>query len=280
MDIYYIDNDFIASGEPVIPVTDLAVLRGFGVFDFLRTYNRVPFHLRDHLLRLERSAKLLGLPMPRPLSEIGEIVVEGVRRSDHAECNIRLVITGGESADGITPGNNPRLLIMITKASALPPESYSKGVRVITFFQERYLPGAKSINYIPAIICQREAKSRGAIESIYLDRNGYLLEGTTSNFFVVIGNRVITPPCDRVLYGITRQVILDLIRNHMEITERTIHRDELRLANECFLSSSVREVTPIIGVDSITIGDGIPGPMTKKIMELFRGYTSDYGSSE
>lgn len=280
MDVYYTGSEFIVSSVPEIPITDLSVLRGFGVFDFLRTYNRHPFHLKDHLARLANSARLLEIPLPMATTDIEEIVHDAIRRSDHAECNIRLVLTGGESSDGITPAGKPRQLIMVTAVTSLPPESYTDGVKVITSYQDRFLPGAKTIHYIPAILCQKEAKSRGAIESIYLDRNGYLLEGTTSNFFIVRNNQVITQPCDRVLPGVTRKVVLSLLKNQVELVERPIHRDELRLIDESFLSSSVREVTPIVQVDSISIGQGEPGPVSQRVMTLFREYTQNYSGDQ
>ena len=210
MDIYYVNGEFIEDGQAQISVNDLSVLRGFGVFDFLRTYNGVPFHLDDHLHRLERSARLIGLELPHPITKIREIVMETLRRNNYTESNIRLVVTGGLSSDGITPGNSPKLLVMVTKIKEMPAQWYTDGAKVITCHVERFLPGAKSINYIPAILCQNEARSQQAIEAIYVDRNGYLLEGTTSNLFVFVGNTLITPPCDRVLPGITRQVALRL----------------------------------------------------------------------
>ena len=236
----------------------------------------MPFHLTDHLLRLERSAKLIGLKLPHPVAEIDAIVRETLARNNHPESNIRILVTGGNSPDGITPGDNPRLMVMISAVKSLPPESYTDGVKVITSHVERFMPGAKSINYIPAILCQAEAKSRQAIESIYVDKDGYLLEGTTSNLFVVRDNILITPPTTRVLPGITRQVVLELCEKKFNIEIRNFHKDELRLIEEAFLASSVREVVPVVTVDAIGIGNSQPGSLTRKVMELFRQYTADY----
>lgn len=276
MNIFYVNGQFVEENQAVIDVTDLSVIRGYGVFDFLRTYNGVPFHLTDHLLRLERSAKLIGLKLPHPVAEIDAIVRETLARNNHPESNIRILVTGGNSPDGITPGDNPRLMVMISAVKSLPPESYTDGVKVITSHVERFMPGAKSINYIPAILCQAEAKSRQAIESIYVDKDGYLLEGTTSNLFVVRDNILITPPTTRVLPGITRQVVLELCEKKFNIEIRNFHKDELRLIEEAFLASSVREVVPVVTVDAIGIGNSQPGSLTRKVMELFRQYTADY----
>lgn len=270
MDTYYVNGEFVADNQAQISVNDLSVIRGFGVFDFLRTYNGVPFHLDDHLKRLERSARLIGLKLPHPKAEIGEIVKETLARNHHQESNIRIVVTGGLSSDGITPGDSPKLLVMVTGVKQMPAEWYTKGAKVVTSHVDRFMPGAKSINYIPAILCQAEARNQQAIEAIYVDRNGYVLEGTTSNIFVFIGDTLITPPCDRVLPGITRQVVLTMAKKEFSVVERQLHKDEIRLFDEAFLASSIREVVPIVAIDSVQIGDGKPGSRTIKIMEMFR----------
>lgn len=276
MDIYYVNGAFVEEDQAKISVNDLSVIRGFGVFDFLRTYNGVPFHLDDHLHRLERSARLIGLELPHSLEKIREITLETLRRNSHTESNIRLIVTGGLSSDGITPGDSPQLLIMITPVKEMPPQWYSEGAKIITCHVERFMPGAKTINYIPAILCQREARQQQAIEAIYVDRNGYMLEGTTSNLFVFIGDTLVTPPCDRVLPGITRQVVIRLAEKEFTLVERDLHKDEVRLIDEAFLASTVREVAPITAIDSVKIGDGTPGDRSRKIMALFRDYSRSY----
>lgn len=276
MSIYYVDGQFIEADKARISVDDLSVLRGFGVFDFLRTYNGVPFHLAEHLQRLLSSARLIGLRIPHGQAALAEIVKETLTRNTHPESNIRLVITGGASTDGITPGPSPRLLVLITPVNPLPVAWHRDGIKVITCHVERFMPAAKSINYIPAILCQAEARDRQAVEAVYVDRDGYLLEATTSNIFAVRGNRLITPPCDRVLAGVTRQVVLELARREWLVEERPLHRDEIRLLDEAFLTSSVKEVTPVVTIDSVSLGDGQPGQLTRRIMELFRAYTVAY----
>lgn len=276
MNIYSIDGQFIEAQQATIPVDDLSVLRGFGVFDFLRTYNGVPFHLEDHLLRLQRSARLIGLQLPHSPATLAEIVRETLARNSHRESNIRIVVTGGVSSDGITPGDDSRLLVMIGEVKPMPGEWYTEGAKVITCHVERFMPGAKSINYIPAILCQNEARNQQAIEAVYVDRDGYLLEATTSNLFALLGDTLVTPPCDRILPGITRQVVLQLAREEFAVEERQLHKDEIRLLDEAFLTSSVKEVVPVVAMDSVGIGGGRPGNRTLRIMELFRKYTAAY----
>ncbi|MBU1564034.1 MAG: aminotransferase class IV [Proteobacteria bacterium] len=276
MNIYYIDGQFVEDHQAKIPVEDLSVLRGYGVFDFLRTYNGVPFHLDDHLLRLQRSARLIGLQLTHTPAALTEIVRETLARNTHLESNIRIVVTGGMSQDGITPGDSPRLMVMIGPVKPMPEEWYTDGAKVITCHVDRFMPGAKSINYIPAILCQAEARSHQAIEAVYVDRDGYLLEGTTSNLVALRGDTLITPPCNRILPGITRQVVLQLARQEFEVEERQLHKDEIRLLDEAFLTSSVKEVAPVVTIDSMSIGGGEPGSRTLRVMELFREYTAAY----
>lgn len=276
MNIYYVDGQFVEAQQARISVDDLAVLRGFGVFDFLRTYNGVPFHLADHLQRLLCSARLIGLQLPHSPATLAEIVRETLARNSHKESNIRIVVTGGISPDGITPGQSPQLLVLINPVKPMPAEWYTDGAKVITCQVERFIPGAKSINYIPAILCQAEARDRQAIEAVYVDRDGYLLEATTSNLFAVRGNTLITPPCDRVLPGVTRQVVLELSRRECIVEERQLHKDEIRLLDEAFLTSSVKEVAPVVTIDSVSLSGGRPGSRTLRIMELFKAYTDAY----
>lgn len=276
MDIYYVNGRFVKEADAHISVSDLSVIRGYGIFDFLRTYNGVPFHLGEHLSRLQNSGRLIGLGLPCPLEEIEVLVLRGLTESRHKEKNIRIVVTGGISDNGITPGNAPQLLLIISATTPFPFSYYQQGAKLITSHIERFMPGAKTINYIPAILCQKEARDQGAIEAIYVDRDGYLQEGTTSNLFVVRDGHLITPSCDRILPGITRQVVLELAKENVEIAERPVHKDEIRLLDEVFITSSVKEVIPITAIDSVIIGTGSIGPVSQKVMELFKEETNRY----
>lgn len=275
MDVYYVNGSFVEQKDAMISVNDLAVLRGYGVFDFLRTYNRCPFHMHEHLDRLERSAKLVGLQLPKPKSEIATLCLEGIKRSEHDENKVRIVVTGGNSQDGISPDNKPGLILIVTGVTERPESWNSEGVKVVTSHVDRFMPGSKSINYIPAILSQQDATAQGAIESIFVDRDGYLQEGTTSNFFIFMGDTLITPPGVRILPGITRKIVLELMKKDFKILERNIHKDEIRLIDEAFISSSVREVVPVSIIDAQTVTQGV-GKNTSIILDRFRSYTASY----
>jgi branched-chain amino acid aminotransferase len=275
VDIHYVDGRFVDASEAVISVTDLAVLRGYGVFDFLRTYRKRPFHLDDHLRRLERSARLIGLGLPCPREDIAAIVAEALDQSGHPECNIRLVVTGGASGDAITPEGRPRLVVLVTALQRQPAEWYADGVKVVTEHVERFMPGAKSIHYIPGILALRRAREQGAVEALYVDAGGRVREGTTSNFFAFLGDVLVTPDAG-ILAGVTRQVVLDRVREVFAVEIRDLHKEELALLDEAFLTSSNKEVVPVVRIDAVGIGG--PGPRTRKVMALFRDYTDAYGA--
>ncbi len=172
MAIYYMDGKFVPEAEATLPVSDLIILRGYGVFDFLRTYGGRPFHLDAHIRRLRNSAQLIGLSCPWSFQEIKDVVTETMAKNDFPESNVRLMITGGDSADSITPGEKPRLLVMVTALKTFPEEWYETGVKISTTDVTRFIPGSKSIDYIRGILALNKAHLIQAIESIYVDNRG------------------------------------------------------------------------------------------------------------
>ncbi len=277
MDTYYIGGKFVSAEESVISVNDMSVLRGYGVFDFFRTYRRRPFRLQEHIARLARSAKLIDLALPNTREEIYDLTMETLARNPgHQEANIRLVITGGVSSDSITPQDNTQLMVMVTELRTCPAHWYENGVAIITTNDERYIPGAKTTNYIAAILALKRAHQQQAIESVYVDRYGRLLEGTTSNFFAFIGDKLVTPG-QAILQGITRQTVIELIKDDFDVEIRDIHQDEMRMIDEIFLTASNKEIVPVIRMDALEISGGKPGKRTREIMKKFSEYTKEYG---
>jgi branched-chain amino acid aminotransferase len=273
LSIYYIDGSFVSSDRAVIPVDDLAVLRGFGVFDLVRTYGGKPFFLKEHIERLRHSANEIGLHFPWSIKTLLDIVMETLRRNSHKESSIRMVVTGGSSPDFMTPQNKPRLLVLISPVPLLPKAWYTEGVKIITRMTERFKPGVKSINYIPATVALEEARQRGAVEALYLDRHDFVLEGTASNVFAFSGERLITPGRD-ILSGITRQVVLNVAKEHFTVQIRDISRQELLSADEVFLTGTSKGVVPVIQVDETTIGNGKPGPLTRQLIKKLAEHTT------
>ncbi|MDX1991705.1 MAG: aminotransferase class IV [bacterium] len=270
--VYYIDGEFVASEEASIPAADLAVLRGYGVFDFMRTYDGKPFHLEEHVARLFRSAEQIMLELPWTQEEVVQIVLATLDRNDHAESNVRIVVTGGDTTDWITPSGAPRLLVLVHPASPPAAHYYKDGAKIITVREERYLPGAKTINYIPAIRALKQAKAQDAVEAIYTDSAGRALEGTTTNLFAFFGGVLVTPG-EGILPGITRGAVLELVQGVFPLEIRDLPVEDLYRADEVFITASNKQVMPVVQVDDRTIGAGVPGEMTRKVMALFSEMT-------
>jgi branched-chain amino acid aminotransferase len=280
MDIYYIDGQFIEEDKATLSAKDITVLRGFGVFDFLITYNKRPFYLEAHVARLENSAKEIGLTLQHTNAEICDIVRQTIEKNTHHdESNIRIVYTGGISPDGVTPQGNGKLMVMVTPKYMLPDWWYADGAAVITVDMERFIPESKSTNYLSAVFAQQEAHKKGAIEAIYVDRENRVLEGTTTNFFGFKGNTLITPP-DAILPGITRSVVLDLIKDKFTLEMRHIDMAELKEMDEIFITASNKEIVPVIKINEMVVADGKPGEKTRQVMELFKTYTIAYGQGQ
>ena len=279
MSVFYINGEYVKAAEARLPATDLAILRGYGVFDFLRTYGGVPFQLGAHLRRLRRSADLIDLHCPWDIEELGEIALETVRRNGYPESNIRLVVTGGESENGFLPRGDSRLLVMVTPWEAPPTWWYEPGAPVVTVELQRHLPEAKTTNYIPGISAQLKASKRipNAIDAIYVT-DGLVSEGTRSNTFIFKDGRWITP-ADGLLLGVTRAEVIKLLEADGGLELRDVTLDEYYAADEVILTSSTKEVVPVVQVNDVAIGGGAPGEMTKRLMRQWRRMTEAYAAA-
>jgi branched-chain amino acid aminotransferase len=267
-----VDGQFLPADQAMIPVDDLAILRGIGVFDLLRTYNGKPLFLGEHVTRLRHSAREINLDMPWPHEEICDIVLQTLARNQLEEANIRIIVTGGSSPDFITPAGRPRLIVLVTPLARLPMEWYRDGVKVITMRAQRHIPCAKSIDYLPAAMALRQAQANKAIEAIYLDANGNALEGATSNLFVFSEDKLVTPGRG-ILSGITRKAVLEVAQNLYSIEIRDLPEGELFNAREVFLTGTNKGLVPVVQIDDTIIGDGRPGPETRNIMKALEAHT-------
>ncbi len=280
--LYYVNGRFTAAGNAAVDVGDLGLVRGYGVFDVLRTYNRAPFALRRHMERLERSAQQIDLSLPAPLDELERLVHECLARNADVEpgidVTVRIIVTGGNSVGFMLPEGNPSLMIIVAPVRSMPLHYYSEGASLITVDIPRFMPSVKSINYVSAILGQKQARQAGAVEALYCTRYGVISECTTSNFFVVRDGQLITPDQD-VLAGITRNVAIELASDLGDVILRPISRQELGEVDEAFITSTTKEIMPIVHVDDVRIGDGRPGPYTQRLAELFHTYTRQVSRS-
>lgn len=275
--IYYINGGFFPASKAFIHISDLAIMRGYGVFDFLITYHHKPFLLKEHLKRLKNSVAQIDLKLPKTLTEIEKLVLKTLAKNKSSqEKAIRIIVTGGESLapDFVKPKGQGSLIITVDPIHKYLPEFYKHGVKVVTYNHCRPIPKAKSLNYTIAIKAQKYARQNSAIEAIY-NCDGFLTEGTTSNFFAVIDGKVVTTN-QGILHGITRKVVISLVTKIAPLQERPISQDEVKNFSEAFITASNKEIMPVAQIDNFRIGKGKevkPGPITQKIMQAFADFT-------
>ncbi len=271
----YIDGQIKKLNQALLPVTDIAILRGFAVFDFLRIYNNKPFRLKDHFDRFTNSAKLMSLNVPITLEVLDQIIQNLLLKNKMTDASIKVVLTGGESDDGLSlKSNTSHFFILMDDLCDLPSSFFTEGAKLITYNHQRVIPGAKNSNYIPAVLMQNKKKKAGAVEILYID-NDLILECATSNFFL-IKNSVLITPKNNVLKGVTRKVVLEIAkRNKIKIEERDVLGSEMKTADEIFITATNKFICPIVDIDKNKIGDGKVGPVTLKLLTLYKNYIAE-----
>jgi branched-chain amino acid aminotransferase len=280
----YVDGRVLLPEAAFIPVFNRGFLFGESVFESVGTVHGEPFAMTEHLERLENSAAQLGISVPSRMT-IEQAVRETVAAAGNPESRIRIVVTqgGGIPADGrfelvpAEPGT-PELVVIVMPLHGPSPEMVKNGVFAEIVSIMRNHPGSvdpsiKSGNYLSSVLALREARARNpkAHEAILCSPDGFIAEGATSNVFLVTRGVVRTPALDvGILAGITRSKVLQVVRAAgIPVQESRITPDELRHADETFLTSAARGVLPVVRIDGQNIGDGIPGPLTQKIMALY-----------
>ena len=256
-----------------IHITDLGLLRGYGLFDYFRTYNGRPFQWDLYWERFERSAKLMRLPNPILKDDAYKVVLSLIKQSGLEDCGIRFVLTGGYSEDSMKM-TKPNLLIISEDIHPVKPQEYETGIKVISHEYVRDYPDLKSTDYKHLMILQADIKEAGATDVLFYKR-GYISELSRSNVFLVKNNVLITPN-RKILRGITRKVVLELAKDHFKIEERNVTLKELLDADEVFTTSSTKKVLPITQIDNKIIADGKVGKTTKFLLDLINEKTKNW----
>jgi branched-chain amino acid aminotransferase len=283
----YLNGKFVPRSEAKVSAFDRGYLYGDGVFEGIRAYNGRIFRLDQHVERLYRGAKAIALEVPLTPEEFRDIMIETVRRNNLRDCYIRVIVSRGEGDLGLDPRNcvDAATVVVIASSIALyPKQVYEEGLDVITCTTRRNLPTAlnpqiKSLNYLNNILAKIEVVRAGAHEGLMLNHLGYVAEATGDNVFVWRGGKLITPPVHTgILEGITRQVVLELAQEmELPVREDMLTLFEVYSADECLLTGTAAEVVPVARVDGRIIGDGKPGPITKRLMERFKEVTVTEG---
>lgn len=280
MDYYCYNNGKIERKSRItVGITDLVMLRGYGAFDFMRTYGGVPFRINDYMSRFENSAKGMKLSLPLGKNGIIKIVSSllsknGIRPEapfrtggNRGDVGIRLLLTGGYSLDSYLPAAKPNLFILIEDLPQYPEWWSDKGIKLITHEYGREMARVKTTNYLTAINLADVRRKHKAQDTLYC-QNGKILETTRNNFFLFHGDTLVTSDED-VLHGITRKVILGLARRKFKVQVRKVSQSELNRCTECFISGTTRGVTPVVQIDRKRIGNGKVGENTKVLMRMF-----------
>ena len=261
----YINGQFVSQESAKLPVTDLIIQRGVGVFEVIATYNSRPLLLTPHLERLKASADSAKIKFNLDLNNLKNIIREGIKRAG-GEVRVKVYLTGGDSFDELTGEFiNPRLFILFEQLEVPSQEQYEKGVTLEPVAYGRKDPTVKSVDYRSSYMISQP----DAYEVLYCP-DGEITETGHSSFFLVVNNKLVTAPLSRVLKGTTRQAILEIAkRENIIIEERCPLWSELAEAGEAFITGSSKKVVPVVKVGNIKIGDGKPGALTRRIYDLY-----------
>jgi D-alanine transaminase/branched-chain amino acid aminotransferase len=269
INFHIINGELHSAAEANLNVTDLGLLRGYGIFDYFQIKEGKPFFMEDHLRRFYRSAERMQLEIRYEFEDLKAQVWQLIKANGTNTCGIRLVLTGGYSKDGFTPERS-NLIILQHPFKNWDPAIFENGVRLITHEHVRTKPEVKTTNYYTAILLIPEMKAVDAIDVLYHDSEGWISETSRSNFFIIntVGTLITTK--DRILKGITREYTLQVAKGILPVEERPFNLSDLESASEAFVTSTTKGIVPVVDVGGVQIGDGRPGPLTQKLMKALK----------
>jgi branched-chain amino acid aminotransferase len=280
----WIDGKLVEKRAAKVSVYDHGFLYGDGVFEGIRVYNGKVFECDAHVQRLFHSAKAIRLTIPMSAEQICAAIAETVKVNGFRDCYIRLIVTRGVGYLGLNPDRceRPSVIVIADTITMYPREMYENGMAVVTSTVIRNHPNAlsprvKSLNYLNNILAKIEANDAGVPEAVMLNGEGNVAECTGDNIFIVRGGQVQTPAThDGILEGITRRFVLDLCgKLAVPFVEKTLQRHDLYVSDECFLTGTAAEVIAVTKIDGRTVGDGKPGPITRRLTEAFHRHVRE-----
>jgi branched-chain amino acid aminotransferase len=278
----YIDGKLYDKEDAKISVYDHGLLYGDGVFEGIRSYAGKVFRMAEHLERLWDSAKAIWLQIPGSKEDMAKAIEDTLAVNGIQDGYIRVVVTRGVGTLGLDPNrcSHPQIIIIADKIALYPAELYKQGLEIVTVSVMRNHPASlspriKSLNYLNNILAKIEGVQAGSVEALMLNHKGEIAECTGDNIFLVRQGRLLTPPNDAsILEGITRDAVIGLGGAlGIEVREIPLTKHDVYIADECFLTGTAAEIVPVVKVDSRTIGDGTPGPITQQLMARFRELT-------
>lgn len=283
----YLNGQFVPEADARISVYDHGFLYGDGVFEGIRAYNGRIFRLDEHVDRLFESAKAIHLEIPLSKDQMRELLLEACRVNNLRDAYIRPIVARGVGDLGLDPRKckHATVVIIARAMGALYGDAYERGLKLCSVSTRRNSPNAlspniKSLNYLNNILARIEVNAQGMDEGIMLDLNGFVSEATADNIFIVKRGVVVTPPTYNSLKGITRQAVVDVAREHgFEVREEPLTMFDVYAADEVFITGTAAEIAPCVEVDHRRIGEGKPGPVTKRLIEGFRKVTHGTGTA-
>jgi branched-chain amino acid aminotransferase len=283
----FIDGAVLEPEAAVVPVTDRGFLYGDSVYEVMRTAGGKPVELDAHLDRLEHSAAAIALRLPER-ARIVEAIHATLIAAANDESYVRVIVTRGSGELGLDTAlaDKPRMIIMVRPLKRPADEVYRNGVKLRVVHldptaRRAVAPGIKTGNYLTNIMALHEARSAGADDALIVDVDGRVTEGSSFNVFVVHGGRVTTPARDvGLLAGITRERVLRLARaDGIEVIEGLLVPDDVRAADEVFITSTIRGVVPVAMVDDTRPGAPLVGPITQRITRLYEESLAEQGGA-
>jgi len=282
-DKIWLDGKLLPYEQATVHVLTHTLHYGLGVFEGMRCYRTEDgrlsiFRAREHIKRLFDSAHILQIKIPFEPEEILNACVEVIKANRLGECYIRPLVFVGEGEMGVAALNNKiRVAVAAWEWGAyLGEEGVQRGIRVKTssyvrFHHNSLMCSAKATgHYVNSILASHEARHDNYDEALLLDADGFVAEGAGENVFIVRDGVVTTPPLSSVLPGITRDAVIRILNDAgIPVVQRRFPRDAIYVADECFMTGTAAEVTPVRELDNRTIGKETPGPVTKMVREIF-----------
>ena len=282
-DTVYLNGSFLPLSEARVSVLDRGFIFGDGVYEVIPCYGRRPFRMAEHLARLQHSLDGIRLANPLDPAAWEELLMQLIARCEEQDQSLYLQVTRGTaSRDHGFPANTPPTVFAMSNPLQTPPAHLlEQGVAAITLDDIRWrYCHIKAISLLPNVLLRQQALDASAQEAILL-RDGVATEGAASNLFIVEGDTIVTPPKDnRLLPGITRDLVVELARDAgLSCLEQEIPAARLHSAREIWLTSSTREILPVTRLDGAAVGSGIPGPVWQQMYRRYQQYKQQLRTS-
>lgn len=258
----WINGEWVLQDQATLHISDLSIQRGYGIFDFLKMIGGKPLFFDDHLDRFFHSASTMHLPVGISREALKAVIAEMTDRNQLRDAGIRLTLTGGYAPDAYTPAS-PNLIIT---QQPLSIPSLSRGIAIITYEHQRQLPSVKTIDYLMAIWLQ-PLVAQGEAQDVLYHQQDVVTELPRANFYIVTANGEIWTPADNILSGVIRKQLLQLDGRGFTIQAKTFTLQDVKQAKEAFITSTTKNILPILQIDGIPVGNGTPGPVTQQLSE-------------